>query len=138
LGLSLDQLCVTDEIDFVNKRGIAEQVVGQILRTIVPFYVEPALYYWHREQKGSNAEIDYVIQHRNQVIPVEVKAGSTGSLKSLHLFMGLKKFTTAVRINSDMPTKTEVDIKNHQGESVQYTLFSIPFYLLSRLHQLLP
>ncbi len=138
LGLSLDQLSAIDEIDLVNKRGIAEQVVGQILRTVAPFYVEPALYYWHRDQKGSNAEIDYVMQHRNQVIPVEVKAGSTGSLKSLHFFMGLKKFTTAVRINSDLPSQTAVNVKNHQGEQVQYTLFSIPFYLMSKLHQLLP
>ena len=65
--------------------------------------IEPALYCWHREEAGSNAEIDYVIQHANQVLPVEVKAGSTGSLKSLHLFMDLKKFPRALRINSDKP-----------------------------------
>lgn len=59
----------------INRGGIAEQVVGQILRTIVPHYIVPALYYWHREDKGSYAEIDYVVQHGDSVIPIEVKAG---------------------------------------------------------------
>ncbi len=138
LGLALDEIMLAQEIDLINKGGIAEQVVGQLLRTISPFYVEPILYYWHREEKGSNSEIDYVIQHRNKVVPIEVKAGSTGSLKSLHLFMGLKKFSTAVRINSDLPSKTDVEVKDHQGNTIAYTLFSIPFYLMSRMHQLLP
>jgi hypothetical protein len=138
LELSLDQLISTEEIELVNSGGIAEQIVGQELRTINQFFSEPTLYYWHREEKGSNAEVDYLIQHRNQVIPIEVKAGSTGKLKSLHLFMSLKKLSMAVRINSAMPSKTDIDIKDTQGNQVQYTLFSIPFYLISRLHQLLP
>ena len=67
------------------------QIEGQRLRTINAPYIEPALYCWHREEPGSNAEIDYIIQHGNVVVPVEIKAGSAGSLKSLHLFMQLKK-----------------------------------------------
>ena len=136
LGLSLDLVC-QNEISLINKGGIAEQVVGQILRTIFPHYVEPALYYWHREEKGSSAEIDYVLQHGNRVIPIEVKAGSTGSLKSLHFFMGLKHLSLAVRVNSDLPSKVEVSVKDHQGNSIQYTLLSIPFYLLGSLHRLI-
>lgn len=78
------------------------------------------------------------MQHKNRVIPVEVKAGSTGGLKSLHLFMGFKKYSTAVRVNSDVPSKVDIDIKDAMGNPVKYTLFSFPFYLLERLHQLLP
>lgn len=137
LGLSLDQINLITELDLINKGGIAEQVVGQLLRTIAPPYVEPALYYWHREEKGSSAEIDYVIQYRNIVIPIEVKAGSTGSLKSLHYFMGLKQFPLAVRINSDIPQKIEVSVKDNQGNPVKYLFLSIPFYLLGELHRLL-
>lgn len=137
LGLSLDQLTLIDDINFINKGGIAEQVVGQILRTICPPYIEPALYYWHREEKGSSAEIDYIIQHGHQIIPIEVKSGSTGSLKSLHFFMGLKQLSIAVRVNSDIPTKTSVEVKNHQGKMISYNLLSIPFYLLGQLHRLL-
>lgn len=137
VGLNLNQINAAHEITLINNGGLAEQTVGQMLRTINPFYIEPALYYWHREEKGSNAEIDYVIQHNNQVIPIEVKAGSTGGLKSLHLFMDLKNLPLAVRINSDMASKTEVKVKNHQGKNISYTLLSLPFYLLPQIHRLL-
>lgn len=130
LGLSIDKL---NNITLINIGGISEQVTGQILRTILPCYIEPALYYWQRNEKGSNAEVDYVIQFHNTIIPIEVKAGSTGSLKSLHLFMQLKKIKTAVRINSDLPSKTIVNVKDHLGNSIEYTLLSIPYYLLSEL-----
>lgn len=137
LGLNLLQLNNTDEIMMINKGGIAEQVVGQMLRTINPPYIEPALYCWHREGSESNAEIDYVIQHGNQVIPIEVKAGSTGSLKSLHVFMELKKNAIAVRINSDLPSKTEVKVKGRVESIVEYTLFSLPFYLIGQIYRLI-
>lgn len=137
LGLTLDQLAYGDEIILYNKGGIAEQVVGQILRTLTPFYVEPMLHYWHREERGASAEVDYVMQHRNSVIPIEVKAGTTGSLKSLHLFMGLKGFSKAVRINSDKESQTEIDVKDHLGNPIKYTLLSLPFYLLGQLHRFL-
>ena len=45
----------------VIEGGISEQVVGQMLRCLFPFNVEPSLYYWEREEKGSSAEIDYLI-----------------------------------------------------------------------------
>lgn len=137
LGLSLNHLNAVNDIALINHGGLSEQVVGQGLRTIEPPYVEPALYYWLREEKGSNAEIDYVIQHGHQVIPIEVKAGSTGGLKSLHLFMGLKKLSIAVRINSDLPSKIPVKVKNHISNKVEYLLLSIPFYLLGQIHRLL-
>lgn len=137
LGLMLNQFTTLDEIILVNSGGLAEQVVGQCLRTISPPYIEPALYYWHREHAGSNAEIDYCIQHHHQVIPIEVKAGTTGSLKSLHYFMGLKQFDRAVRINSNLPSQAAVQVKDHQGNEIEYTLISIPFYLIKQLHRLL-
>ena len=44
LGISLEQFQSANSINLINKGGIAEQVVGQILRTIFPHYVEPGLY----------------------------------------------------------------------------------------------
>ncbi len=135
LDLTLDQITTTNEIILINSGGIAEQVSGQLLRTISLPYIEPELYYWLREGKNS-AEIDYIIQQGSRLIPIEVKAGSTGSLKSLHLFMGLKKLSTAFRINSDLPSQTDVQIKDQDGNNVKYTLLSIPFYLLGQIHRL--
>lgn len=137
LGLSLNHINSTNEILLINNGGIAEQVVGQLLRTIERPYIEPALYYWHREEASSSAEIDYVIQHGHRIVPIEVKAGATGSLKSLHVFMGLKKLSLAMRINSDYPSKTDVDVKDNLGNSVNYTFISIPFYLVGQIHRLL-
>lgn len=137
LGLNLNQISDITDLTLVHEGGVAEQVVGQLLKTVLPPYVEPRNYYWHRAEKGSNAELDYVIQHANQVIPIEVKAGSTGSLKSLHMFMGLKNLPLAVRFNSDIPTYTQVDVKNQTGTSVRYMLISLPFYLVGQIHRLI-
>jgi hypothetical protein len=137
LDLTLTELDDLNESDLVNKGGIAEQVVGQLLRTIEPCFIEPTLYYWIRTEKGSDAEVDYVIQHRAQVIPVEVKAGSSGSLRSLHFFMQQKKRTKAVRFSSGLPQITQVRVKDAQKQEIVYQLRSIPMYLLSELHRLL-
>ena len=117
--------------------GVAEQLVGQMLRCLFPFFIEPSLYYWNREEKGSNAEIDYLVEHNDRVIPLEVKAGNTGALKSLHFFMHTKKLSLAVRINDDRPSITPVSTKLNDGTEVSYTLLSIPFYLIGQLHRLL-
>lgn len=137
LGFSLHQLRSISDLSLINSGGLAEQLVGQQLRTLFPPFVPPSLHYWVRAEKGSNAEIDYIIQHKNQIVPVEVKAGSTGSLKSLHQFMDSKKKNLAVRINSDYPTIGSVQVKTSEGSSVSYTLLSLPFYLLGQLHRLL-
>lgn len=64
-------------------------------------------------KKGSEAEIDYIIQHENQIIPIEVKAGTTGTLKSLIQFMKEKKCIKS--FNSDIPRRGPVHVKNNTG-----------------------
>lgn len=137
LDLRLDQVESAADITLINQGAISEQVVGQLLRCIEPPYVEPKNFYWSREEKSSNAEIDYLIQYANQVIPIEVKSGKTGSMKSLQLFMHLKNKQFAVRINSDMPSQVVVNTKSHNGQPVQYQLVSIPFYLTEQLKRFL-
>ncbi|MEI6789588.1 MAG: AAA family ATPase [Myxococcaceae bacterium] len=127
LGVTLHQLASVSELTLVNSGAIAEQVVGQLLRTLEPFYIEPALFYWQRDERGSEAEVDYVIQYASKIIPVEVKAGKTGTLKSLQLFMKMKNPDLAVRICSAPP----------RIEKRDYVLLSIPFYLCGQLHRLL-
>jgi len=137
LGLNFHELASLQEIIMINRGGIAEQVVGQLLRTINPPYTEPELFYWHKESKRSNAEVDYVIQFEGRVIPIEVKAGKTGSLKSLHLFMAAKKLPFALRINSDLPMLSDVELQNTLREDVKYKLLSLPFYLIEQIPRLL-
>ena len=137
LKLSLKGLKDIDELSLVNSGGIAEQVVGQLLRTIEPLFMDLELYYWQRHKKGAEAKIDYVIQHEQNVVPLEVKAGSRGELKSLHYFMGVKKKSLAVRVFSGKPSKLLVRIKDSEGTPLKYELRSLPFYLLSELYRLL-
>jgi len=137
LGLTMQQLHSIAELTMINSGGMAEQLVGQLLRTTVPPFVSPSLHYWQRTEKGANAEIDYVLQHENKVIPVEVKAGSSGGLKSLHQFMKEKRKMTAVRINSDFPKTGQVRVKDSSGSPIEYTLLSLPFYLVGQLHRLI-
>lgn len=137
LGINLNDFKSPSDIDFINKGAVAEQVVGQLLRTIEPYYIEPALYYWQRNKPGSNAELDYLIQHHSKVIPVEVKAGTKGSMQSLALFMQLKKLTVAIRLSSNTPSKMLVNTKLSSGENSQYQLLSLPIYMIGQLKRLL-
>jgi hypothetical protein len=86
---------------------VAEQFVGQHLLHAGDFYEEPELHCWMRQKSQSSAEVDYVFSVGEQVIPVEVKAGKTGTLKSLHVFLGEKDRTFGLRFNSGMPSLLE-------------------------------
>lgn len=72
---------------FINKGQVVEAFVGQEILA----YSEPTkkeqLYYWHRESRGSDAEVDYLLQMQEHVIPIEVKAGASKRIVSMHLFL---------------------------------------------------
>lgn len=137
LGLTFNQINSVDEVVLINKGAIAEQVVGQLLRTIDPSYIPPDLYYWVREEKIASAEIDYLIQRGTDLLPIEVKAGRTGTLKSLHIFIGLKNLKIGIRFNSNVPNFSLVQTKNSFGTLVKYSLLSLPFYLVGQIQRLM-
>jgi len=124
----------------VQEGRLAEQFVGQELRSIGPAFEDRALYYWHREAKNANAEIDYVWPHQGRIIPLEVRAGTTGSLKSTQVFLSEKKRAFAVRFNMDRPSIGSFTsaISGKGGPlSVTYTLLSLPLYMAGQLDRLL-
>ncbi len=137
LGVDLSQLQQCNDLNAINQGALSEQVVGQLLRTLSPPYKTPELYCWAREQKGAAAKLDYLIQHRNSVVPIEVKSGSTGSLKSLHQFMASKQRPLAVRINGDKPSLTDVSTITPQGTPANYQLLSLPFYMIGQINRML-
>lgn len=81
----------------IFKGALSEQFVGQELISAG----QDELYYWARDAKSSNAEIDYLVEKEGQIIPVEVKSGSAGSLKSLHLLLGTFKNIEKAYVFSD-------------------------------------
>jgi len=128
------------ELLTVQEGRLAEQFVGQELRAIGPAFAERALYYWHREAKNANAEVDYLWTREGEVVPVEVRAGTSGSLKSLHVFLAEKARRFAVRFNMDRPSLGEfsVEISGRSGvKSVSFTLLSLPLYLAGQMDRLI-
>ncbi len=69
----------------IYRGKLAEQFVAQELIAAHA----PEIYYWAREARGSNAEVDYLAVRNGLVFPVEVKSGTGGSLRSLRLMLDL-------------------------------------------------
>jgi predicted AAA+ superfamily ATPase len=76
-----------DPVMQINAGGLAEQVVAQELLAYADPCLDKKLHFWSREKKGSNAEVDYLIEIDGRPLPVEVKSGARGSLKSMRLFL---------------------------------------------------
>lgn len=106
----------------INAGMLAEQFVSQELLSYCPPYQKGPLLFWEKANSGQ-AEIDFVTAVGSHIIPIEVKAGSAGALRSLHSFMQEKKSLLGVRI-SENPL------------SFQNNILSIPFYLIGFLDKL--
>ena len=99
-GLDPTSIEAMDAVRLVNEGGIAEQYVGQQLAALSGGEQPPALHYWLRHTRRGNAEVDYVISNGDWIVPVDVKAGRSGSLKSLLQFAYEKRPPLAVRLGA--------------------------------------
>lgn len=118
------ELLFEEDFMLLNQGALAEQLVGQELLAYNDPFDEATLFYWAREQKSSMAEVDYLISMGRHIVPIEVKAGKTGSLRSLHLLMKEYAIPLGVRI-STRPLEMHGNI------------LSVPFYLIGELPRLL-
>lgn len=101
LGLNLGELILEQDVTLVNKGSIAELCVGiELIKNQDP-YNKQYLYYWQREAKNSQAEVDYVLQLGSKIIPIEVKSGTKGRMQSLYSFIDEKKSAFGLRISSE-------------------------------------
>lgn len=126
------------ETELVNEGTLAEQFVGQHL--IMLRNEAPRVCYWLREAKSANAEVDYVISQGNLVLPVEVKAGKSGSLKSLHQFVLHKNADIAVRFDLNMPSLQRAQYVTSTGKgnkTASFRLLSLPLYMVEELPRLI-
>ena len=87
LGLDLAEWILQPKAAIINRGAIAEAFVGQEILAYSSPQRRGSLYYWHREAHASNAEIDFLLSPGQNIIPIEVKSGATGTLRSLHLFL---------------------------------------------------
>ena len=92
---------LTDDYSLINSGAVAEQFVGQQILSHSCFRKE-RLYYWERDKKGSSAEVDYLIERRNNIFPVEVKSGAAGKLRSIQQFLEtFKDCEKGIKVSKD-------------------------------------
>ena len=101
LGLNIAELLFSTEFNLINKGSLAELFVGLELLKSVSCYEQNSLYYWQREALNSNAEVDYLIQKQQNIVPLEVKAGTKGSMQSLFLFLKEKNRPFGIRLSME-------------------------------------
>lgn len=127
-----EELFLSDDIQDVWRGKIAEQIVAQELLSR-DFSINAKHYFWRRNKTGSEAEIDFVYPYKGKILPIEVKSGVIGKLKSLQLFMDECPHNWAIRIWSKPLSIDEVKTPNGKP----YKLINIPFYYVCLLNELL-
>ncbi len=123
-GTDLSEFILDDATKFINRGKLAEMFAGLELVNSESPLTDPRLFYWHREAKSSSAEVDYITQFRNRILPIEVKAGHKGAMKSLRILMSEKGLSLSVRTSEEnLATMDNIRI--------------IPLYLIGELKNIL-
>ena len=129
-----------NQLDYFNQAPLteimagrmAEQIVAQeLISTVLPPFSQ--LNFWIREKSQSQAEVDFVLPFKNFLVPVEVKSGKTGKLRSLHSYIDHCNHNLAVRVYSG-PQKI------HPATTIngkEFVLLNLPFYQVSRIREIL-
>jgi predicted AAA+ superfamily ATPase len=131
-GLTILDLERASDLTMVNAGSLSEQYIGQHLLYRQEPYREPELNYWMREESTSGAEIDFVISRGTDIIPIVVKSGTTGTLKSMNQFMYEKGYGLGLRFNMDVPSICTAKGSLPAGSVYHYQLLSLPMYLVEQ------
>ena len=136
LGVSIESIKSQPDINHIAKGALAEQFIAQHLLQYRPAFLKPELFHWSRNTKGSEAEVDFMIEFNGQIIPVEVKAGTSRTMRSLIMLQKEKHFPLAVRFYSGLP-KIETLSLIENNKVFHYQLLSLPHYLVGQLSRFL-
>lgn len=128
------QILTQSVTDLVNKGALTEMIAGlELLRYCTP-NMRHELFYWVRKAKNAQAEVDYLATYQSEVLPIEVKAGIQGGMKSLWQFMREKKLKNAIRAsleNFDVFTYTDTE------EEAIRTVWVCPLFALSLINKVI-
>lgn len=117
LGLDTSTLLLSDDFKIVNRGALAEMFVGlELLKSASCFDPKP-LYCWAKEKKKGNAQVDFIVQRGEKIIPIEVKSGTQGAMQSLRQFMTEKKILKGIRTSLE-------NFNNYENIDV-YPLYAI-------------
>ena len=121
-----------DNLHAIYKGMIAEHIVGQELIAAAS-NTRKKQCFWVREKSQAQAEVDFLTQYKGHVVPIEVKSGKTGRLRSLFQFMDRCPHPYAVRLYAG-PLEIQ-PARTLAGK--EFYLLNIPYFLASRIHQYL-
>jgi predicted AAA+ superfamily ATPase len=99
LNLDISGILFANDFDTINKGAVAEIFAGCELKKTASCYSDNELYCWVREKKNADAQIDFVIQCGETIVPVEVKSGKQGKMQSMWVFLEEKKLKEGIRIS---------------------------------------
>ncbi len=122
------ELLNIEDLASVYRGLIAEHIIGQELQAL-DLQTSKPITFWVRENPKANSEVDFVLPFNNHLIPLEVKSGKTGTLKSLHQFINKSNVPFAVRFY-----KGKISIENIiTPAGVPYKLFNLPYFLSGKI-----
>ena len=131
LNIQVEMLAMED-LNNAYKGAIIPHLVAQELMSLNTIKsVKPI--FWVREKNQSSAEVDLVVQFNKMVIPIEIKSGKEGKMKSLHQFIEAASHPYAVRMYAG-----KFSIEEHATRSgKKYFLMNLPYYLSTKLTEYL-
>ena len=129
LAIQVDMLALED-LNTTYKGAIIPHLVTQEIMSLSTHKYKQTNF-WVREKVQSSAEVDIVLQYEDKLIPVEIKSGSEGKLKSLHQFIEKVDHPYAIRLYAG-PFKIEEHSTPTLGKP--YYLMNLPYYLVTKLH----
>jgi predicted AAA+ superfamily ATPase len=121
---------------FINEGVLAEQFIAQQFYFEKGPSLQPELHYWLRENSSKNAEVDFILQVQNHIIPIEVKSGKSGSLKSLLQYNLEKDPKINCRFDLNKPSLQKIDHQLNQ-QIINSQLLSLPLYMCNQTSRLL-
>jgi uncharacterized protein len=122
------QLMSMEDLSQAYKGALIPHLINQELMSVDWFRNEKSSF-WVRDKAQSSAEVDVLLSAHGQAVPVEIKSGPTGSLKSLHEFLDRSTSQFAIRIYGG-----EYGIQiQHTPNGKRYVLMHLPYYLGTRI-----
>lgn len=121
------ELLGTEDLSKLHQGAMIEHLVGQEILS-GQYNILSHLNFWVRERTSSTAEVDYVYPYQSKLIPIEVKSGKEGTLRSLHLFMDQAPHDIALRFYAGPLQVTQVTTP----EGKAYHLLSLPYFLATQ------
>lgn len=129
LGIQAEMLAMKD-LNSAYKGAVIPHLVTQELISLQSISAQTPSF-WVREKAQSSAEVDLLYSYQGLIIPIEIKSGSTGSLKSLHQFIDAVDHPYAIRMYAGNFNVEKAITPNKKT----YLLMNLPYYAGTSLPQ---